>query len=41
MEKQMRKSTQSAQPNSNGLAPTPPLPPDLPGIDLTDALSGN
>src|SRR5512133_3263940 len=35
MEKTARKSA-SDQPGSNGLAPTPPLPADLPKIDLTD-----
>src|SRR5512133_1800834 len=35
MEKTARKSA-SDQPGSNGLAPTPPLPADLPGIDLTE-----
>src|SRR5512146_925098 len=34
MEKATRKP--GSQPNDNGLAPTPPLPGDLPGIDPTE-----
>src|SRR5512146_2056418 len=34
MEKTTRKP--ASQPNDNGLAPTPPMPGDLPGIDLTE-----
>jgi ribonucleoside-diphosphate reductase alpha chain len=36
MEKQINKSTKSSRAGENGLSPTPPLPADLPNVDLTE-----